>query len=86
MLKKNTIEEHIIKLEDDTTRETYDINTNEELDDEPKPKGNKNILNNMPTTEKVISQVQCQACDKSMNAKNLKSSHAAYCIKKSSRS
>ena len=40
----------------------------------------------MPTTEKVISQVQCQACDKSMNAKNLKSSHAAYCIKKSSRS
>ena len=33
----------------------------------------------MPTTEKVISQVQCQACGKSMSAKNLKYSHAAYC-------
>ena len=36
----------------------------------------------MPTTEKVISQVQCQACGKSMSAKNLKYSHAAYCIKR----
>ena len=36
----------------------------------------------MPTTEKVISQVQCQACNKSMSDKNLKYSHAAYCIKR----
>ena len=49
-------------------------------------RGKNQILNTMPTTEKVISQVQCQACDKSMSAKNVKSSHAAYCIKKSSRS
>ena len=42
----------------------------------------KKVLNNMPTTEKVISQVQCQACGKSMSAKNLKYSHAAYCIKR----
>jgi hypothetical protein len=34
----------------------------------------------MPTTEKVLTQVQCQACGKSMSAKNLKYSHAAYCI------
>ena len=31
---------------------------------------------------KVIMQVQCQACNKSMSAKNLKYSHAAYCIKR----
>ena len=36
----------------------------------------------MPSTEKVISQVQCQACNKSMSANNLKYSHAAYCIKR----
>ena len=40
------------------------------------------MLSNMQTTEKVISQVQCQACGKSMSAKNLKYSHAAYCIKR----
>ena len=37
----------------------------------------KTMLSNMPTTEKVISQVQCQACSKAMSAKNLKYSHAA---------
>jgi hypothetical protein len=36
----------------------------------------------MPTTEKVLTQVQCQACGKSMSAKNLKYSHAGYCIKR----
>ena len=36
----------------------------------------------MPTTDTLISQVQCQACNKSMSAKNLKYSHAAYCIKR----
>jgi hypothetical protein len=40
------------------------------------------MLKNMPTTEKVILQVQCQACGKSMSAKNLKYSHAAYCMKR----
>ena len=30
----------------------------------------------------VVSQVQCQACNKSMSAKSLKYSHAAYCIKR----
>ena len=40
------------------------------------------MLSNMPTTEKVITQVQCQACGKSMSAKNLKYSHAKYCIKR----
>jgi hypothetical protein len=36
----------------------------------------------MPTTEKVITQVQCQACGKSMSVKNSKYSHAAYCTKR----
>ena len=40
------------------------------------------MLSNMETTENVISQVQRQACGKSMSAKNLKHSHAAYCIKR----
>ena len=40
------------------------------------------MLSNMVTTEKVISQVQCQACGKSMSAKNLNYSHAADCIKR----
>jgi hypothetical protein len=39
-------------------------------------------VENMPTTETLITQVQCQACGKSMSAKNLKYSHAAYCIKR----
>ena len=40
------------------------------LDDTPKPSGNHKLLNNMLTNDKVISQVQCQACNKSMSAKN----------------
>ena len=36
----------------------------------------------MATTEKVITQVQCQACGKSMSAKNLTYSHAACCIQR----
>jgi hypothetical protein len=40
------------------------------------------MLNNMPTTEQVLTQVQCQACGKSMSAKNLKHSHAGYCVKR----
>jgi hypothetical protein len=40
------------------------------------------MLNNMPTTEKVLTQVQCQACGKSMSAKNLRYSHAGYFVKR----
>ena len=40
------------------------------------------MLEDMPTTEKVISQVQCQACNKSMSAKSLKHNHAGCCIKR----
>ena len=40
------------------------------------------MLNDMQTTEKVISQVQCQACNKYMSAKNLKYSHAKFFIKR----
>jgi hypothetical protein len=73
------VEEDILKLEDNEIREKDEINTFEELPENPK-KGKKKILNTMPTTEKVLTQVQCQACGKSMSAKNLKYSHAAYCI------
>jgi hypothetical protein len=67
--------------EDDITKEKYDIDTVEQVDEQPK-KVKQEMLNNMPTTENVITQVQCQACGKSMSAKNLKYSHAAYCIKR----
>ena len=77
-----TINEDTIKLEDDTTREKDEINTQEQLEAKPTTKEKKKILNTLPTTEKVISQVQCQACGKSMSAKNLKYSHAGYCIKR----
>ena len=77
-----TINEDTIKLEDDTTREKDEINTQEQLEAKPTTKEKKKVLNTLPTTEKVISQVQCQACGKSMSAKNLKYSHAGYCIKR----
>jgi hypothetical protein len=80
--EEETHEENIIKLEDDITREQEEITTNVELVDEPKTKGKKKVLNKMPTTEKVLTQVQCQACGKSMSEKNLKYSHAAFCIKR----
>ena len=40
------------------------------------------MLSNVESIEKVIKQVQCQACGKSTSAKNLKYSHAAYCAKR----
>ena len=40
------------------------------------------MLGYMPTTEKVIWQIQFQACDKSMSANNLNYSHAADCVKR----
>ena len=66
-----------IQLEDDITRATYETHTHAKLHDKPKPKGTHRIRNSMPTTKKVISQVQCQACNKSMSAKKLRYSHAA---------
>ena len=35
-------------------------------------KGDKEMLSTMATIEKVITQVQCQACGKSMSANNFK--------------
>ena len=37
------------------------------------------ILPDMPTTPKILQQVECQACSKKMCAKNLKYSHPKYC-------
>jgi hypothetical protein len=36
----------------------------------------------MPTTDKIVQQVQCSSCGKSMSAKNLKYSHAQYCTER----
>ena len=33
----------------------------------------------MPTTPKILQQVECQACSKMMSAKNLMYSHPKYC-------
>ena len=38
-----TVEEHIIKVEYDTIRDTDEINTNDKLEDKPEPKGNLKI-------------------------------------------
>jgi hypothetical protein len=67
--------------EDDIIKDKDEINTVEQVDGKPQ-KVKQELLKHMPTTEKVITQVQCQACGKSMSAKNLKYSHAAYCIKR----
>ena len=70
-------EPRIIEIKDESLK----VSTEESKPEKIK-KVKKEMLSNMKTTEKVISQVQCQACGKSMSAKNLKYSHAAYCIKR----
>jgi hypothetical protein len=40
------------------------------------------MLKHIEIFETVIKQVQCQACCKSMSAKNLTYSHAGYCVKR----
>ena len=80
--KEHIVEENIIKTQDNWIRETDEIDTNDKLEDKAKPKGKNKMLNDMPTTEKVLTQVQCKACNKYMSAKNLKYSHAAYCLKR----
>ena len=36
----------------------------------------------MPTTSKILEQVSCQACGKSMSAKNLRYAHQKYCTER----
>jgi hypothetical protein len=55
----------------------------EEEEEPPPPKSKKKQVLDMPTTDKVVQQVQCLACGKSMSAKNLKYSHAKYCTERS---
>ena len=75
-------EETEIKNEIIENEEEIDKVDTVEINNKKVKKVKKEMLSNMKTTEKVISQVQCQACNKSMSAKNLKYSHAAYCIKR----
>jgi hypothetical protein len=51
---------------------------NEEVEEEPAKKPKNKILD-MPTTPKILQQVECQACGRKMSAKVLKYSHAKYC-------
>ena len=76
------LNEDNIKIEDDIIRENDEIITQVLLDVKPKTNGKTKKHNDIPTTEKVLIQVQCPACNKSMSEKNLKYSHAAYCIKR----
>jgi hypothetical protein len=46
-----------------------------------KSRSKKQVLD-MPTTDKIVQQVQCSSCGKSMSAKNLKYSHAQYCTER----
>ena len=39
----------------------------------------KKPMLNMPTTTKILQQVECQACKRKMSAKTLKYNHAKYC-------
>ena len=48
---------------------------NEVPTDEPA----KKPMLNMPTTTKILQQVECQACKRKMSAKTLKYNHAKYC-------
>ena len=71
------MEPEILELKEEILKVDIKDNKPEQIQ-----KSKTEMLSNMETTEKVITQVQCQACGKSMSAKNLKYSHAAYCIKR----
>ena len=62
--------------------ETLNVEAEELKPPEKFIKHKKEMLSTMATTEKVITQVQCQASGKSMSAKHQQYSHAAYCIKR----
>ncbi len=47
----------------------------------PQARKTKPMLN-MPTTPKVLQQVECQACKRKMSAKVLRYSHAKYCTER----
>jgi hypothetical protein len=59
------------------------ITIKEEEEEPPPQKSKKKQVLDMPTTDKVVQQVQCLACGKSMSAKNLRYSHAKYCTERS---
>ena len=47
--------------------------------EQPSEEPVKKPMLNMPTTQKVLQQVECQACKRKMPAKTLKYKHAQYC-------
>jgi hypothetical protein len=54
----------------------------EEPSPKPMSKSKSTKMLDMPTTTKVVEQVSCQACGKSMSAKNLKYAHPKYCTER----
>ncbi len=53
--------------------------TTELPNDGPVDEPAKKPMLNMPTTQKILQQVECQACKRKMSAKTLKYNHAQYC-------
>ncbi len=48
----------------------------------PTEKPTKKPMLDMPTTPKILQQVECQSCGRKMSAKTLKYSHAKYCTER----
>jgi hypothetical protein len=65
------------------TREAKtDEQPNEQPNEQPTEKPAKKPMLDMPTTPKILQQVECQACKRKMSAKTLKYNHANYCTER----
>jgi hypothetical protein len=66
-------------VEEPETQEPATEEATEEPEEMVATKPAKRMLPEMAVTEKVLQQVECQACGRKMSAKVLKYSHARYC-------
>ncbi len=66
-------------VEEPQTQEPAIEEATEESEEMRATKPAKQMLAEMPTNEKTLQQVECQACGRKMSAKILKYSHARYC-------
>jgi hypothetical protein len=71
--------EQTSEVEEPETPEPAIEEDNEVQEDMITTKPSKRILPEMAVTEKVLQQVECQACGRKMSAKVLKYSHSRYC-------
>ena len=54
----------------------------EEPEEQPNTKSKSKRVLDMPTTNKILEQVECQARGRKMSAKNIKYSHSKYCTER----